>query len=351
MPLACASASNQPCLPTRTTVDDFRRTHRERKEQYARELEFEVLRLKQLLHEVFAEKHAAVSARDEALKQRDELIAENSQLRQALQQSSAGLPVARHVPALSLQSGMSSGLGVAADSGAPLKSELTSRQTSIMDVMETQVLPSRVPQNEEFRHQAFVSTGPQQLDDQITRSPLKGKGRIDYDALGLDFILTLERPCMHHMQYLNIRAHNPTALVADDGMLTAEPLDVPDDGEMQHLSGHALMSTAPSLRQIIDEPSTFHHPHLPTLQRGDLERLLNLSQRLNVQEVELPPVRAWTRIVEDQRTERLGLTIEQFGSVKAALLPKVRCYRFGAVVTEQDVAGALDSVFRPQPPI
>lgn len=61
------------------------RTHRERKEQYTKELELEVLRLKELFVTASRERDGASSARDELLSERDRLLADNQKLLEANQ--------------------------------------------------------------------------------------------------------------------------------------------------------------------------------------------------------------------------------------------------------------------------
>lgn len=128
---------------------------------------------------------------------------------------------------------------------------------------------------------------------------------------------------MGHLQYLTVRAHNFPQ--CPDAEMPGQPLEVPDDGENQHISGHALMATAPPYSHIQDHPSERYPNQLPQVQREDLLRLLNLSSQLQVTEKELPPVRAWIKVMQDERFRLLSA--ENFARLKAALVTKVHCYR------------------------
>lgn len=137
----------------------------------------------------------------------------------------------------------------------------------------------------------------------------------------LTVVISLERPCMSHLQYLTVRAHTQ----CPDSEMPGQPMEVPDDGENQHISGHALMATAPTYSHIQDHPGERYPAELPQVQREDLLRLLNLSSQLQVTEAELPPVKAWIRVMQDERFRMLSK--EGISSLKEALARKVHCYR------------------------
>ena len=69
---------------------------------------------------------------------------------------------------------------------------------------------------------------------------------------------SLERPCMDHMQFLMVRAH---------------------DAE-ETISGHALMATAPPDAHIANNPEEKYPHQMPDIQTPDLMKLLDLSNRL-----------------------------------------------------------------------
>lgn len=127
---------------------------------------------------------------------------------------------------------------------------------------------------------------------------------------------------MGHLQYLTVRAHNSPQCTGD---IPGQPMEVPDDGENQHISGHALMATAPSYSHIQERPQERYPNELPQVQREDLLRLLNLSSQLQVTEAELPPVKAWIRVMQDERSRLLSR--EDLERLKGTLARKVHCYR------------------------
>lgn len=128
---------------------------------------------------------------------------------------------------------------------------------------------------------------------------------------------------MGHLQYLTVRAHNYPQ--CPNSEMPGQPLEVPDDGENQHISGHALMATAPPYSHIQDKPGERYPTELPQVQREDLLRLLNLSSQLQVDEAELPPVKAWIKVMQDDRFRLLGS--EDLKRLKDTLARKVHCYR------------------------
>jgi len=154
---------------------------------------------------------------------------------------------------------------------------------------------------------------------------------VDYDQAGIDFVLTLERPCMDHMQFLVERSSEPEG----------DPC------------GHALMASCPPEPFPENNPSIpFGHqqtPHLNgtaqktwDLSKPDLANLLDLSKRLNL-DGEITPVMAWGMVLGHARFHELR--DDDFQSMSQELLAKVRCYGFGAVLEEFEVRDALESVF------
>ena len=129
---------------------------------------------------------------------------------------------------------------------------------------------------------------------------------------------------MNHIQYLHVRAHNPQT--SADGEVPGPPIEVPDDGENQHISGHALMATAPLYTDIMERPGTQYSCQMPQINRQDLLNLLNLSAGLEILEPELPPVRAWMKLMQDERIRGFGP--HDFEVLKTSLLGKIHCYRY-----------------------
>jgi len=115
--------------------------------------------------------------------------------------------------------------------------------------------------------------------------------------------------------------------------------------------GHALMATCPpslALQQTPDVP--FGHGPISKageqktwdLTKGDLANLMDLSKRLDLVG-EITPVMAWGMILGHPRFKEF--TAKDIASIREELLPKTRCYGFGAVLEEFEVRDALENLF------
>ncbi|KAF3928161.1 hypothetical protein AA313_de0205086 [Arthrobotrys entomopaga] len=143
-----------------------------------------------------------------------------------------------------------------------------------------------------------------------------------FDAIGIDFVLALERPCMEHIQKL---VH-----------------DSLEDPNGTAISGHALMASCPPESHMLDNPDVDWGSRTYDLQPGELNMLLNLSPKMSLTG-EVTPINAWAII--QGHPNFLQLTRHDFAAIKNELVPKVKCYGFGAVLEEYMVEDALDAVF------
>ncbi|OBT60403.1 hypothetical protein VE03_10155 [Pseudogymnoascus sp. 23342-1-I1] len=293
---------SKPALTRRTTTPDTAstpltdpRTHRERKELYIKALEQEVLRLKQNFSAVARSK--------------DALAEENRQLRQLL--AAHGIPWTG-----------SGGVDELAAAGGS-----TSYQSSGSFSGSYPSSVSPTPQYSTNNGNNGTHLVPPIHQTPHTHHPTAAQG-LDLDQAGIDFVLTLERPCMDHLQFLV--------------ELSSEPSGMP--------CGHALMATCPPVPHPADEMPWGHgvanlpHEELKTwdLQKGDLANLLDLSMRLNL-DGEITPVMAWGMVLGHPRFGELGT--RQLVMVVEELTPKIRCYGFGAVLEEFEVRDAMENMF------
>ncbi|XPS70877.1 hypothetical protein M3J09_003080 [Ascochyta lentis] len=280
---------SKPALTRRQELNrQAQRTHRERKEMYIKALEQEVLRLKETFGTTSRERdHYA-----EENRRLKELLMAHGIAFDSLASPPNGLP---HIGSSTYSSsGSVSGYGPgSASTGYTSPPSAHHRNGSISHDMMMQ--PSM--------HSQTLQPSPQ----------VNG---LDYDQIGVDFVLTLERPCMDHMQYLMVRAH---------------------DAE-ETISGHALMATAPPDSHIANCPEEKYPHQMPDVAMPDLMKLLDLSARLPL-DGEITPIMAWVMILKDQHFKTL--TKEGIGAIKGELLAKVRCYGFGAVLEEFEVRDAL----------
>ncbi|KAI1341485.1 hypothetical protein F5Y15DRAFT_357721 [Xylariaceae sp. FL0016] len=292
---------SKPALTRRQELNrQAQRTHRERKELYIKALEDEVLRLK----EVYSN----------ASQDKDKLAEENRQLRNLLQQngispaSAGATDDAISNPSLGYTSS-----GSVSGSYAPGSS--TAYTPPLTSISAAPAMPN--PQ--------LMGGQQQQL----------GQGGVDYDQAGIDFVLTLEKPCMDHLPWL---------------------IDRGSDGN--ELCGHALMASCPP------EPFAALNNDIPfgygrggdsdqgtslrtwELSKGDLATLLDLSKKLDL-DGEITPVMAWGMVLAHPRLTEL--TRQDFDKVTDDLRSKVRCYGFGAVMEDFEVRDALHAVFSSKP--
>ncbi|KAH8592038.1 hypothetical protein B0O99DRAFT_261230 [Bisporella sp. PMI_857] len=293
---------SKPALTRRQELNrQAQRTHRERKELYIKALEQEVLRLKENFSTVTRDKES--------------LAEENRQLRQLLAQH--GIPwtgsggvdeLARHGSTGYTSSGSISGSYAPGSTGY-----------------------SPPPQQSNFNSASPSNPGGMNGRSLNQRQLQPG---VDYDQAGIDFVLTLERPCMDHMQFLVERSAGP-------------------DGDP---CGHALMASCPP---DPDPALTIPFGHYPThqngtaqktwdLSKGDLANLLDLSKRLNL-DGEITPVMAWGMLLGHPRFA--DLTTTDFQTICQDLGGKIRCYGFGAVLEEFEVRDALESVLSMKPEV
>ncbi|KAB2577783.1 Basic-leucine zipper (bZIP) transcription factor [Lasiodiplodia theobromae] len=285
---------SKPALTRRQELNrQAQRTHRERKEMYIKALEQEVLRLKELFS------HTA--------RERDAVAEENRRLKELL--AAHGIAFDSNSPASAFQQMAGSSYGGSSRgsvSGSYHAGTASTGYTSPPPSMPARPAPGLPMQG----------IPPQQPHGQLQPA----QTGMDYDQIGIDFVLTLEKPCMEHMQFLLVRAEDNEADV----------------------SGHALMQTCPPHSHIAQHPEEKYPHKMLDVSQPDLMKLLDLSHRLPTMEGEITPVMAWVSIIQDQRFSELAK--EDIEAVKGDLLAKVRCYGFGAVIEEFEVRDALNSV-------
>ncbi|KAH7069564.1 hypothetical protein BKA63DRAFT_545233 [Paraphoma chrysanthemicola] len=143
-------------------------------------------------------------------------------------------------------------------------------------------------------------------------------GDLDLSTIGMEFVLRLESPCFPHM------------FAATETSTT----------------GHALCVSATALH---------HHPHhalIPQTSAGEstwqvpalsIERLLELSNSVPLQDGELTPVQVWDAV---RRHEGLWeLETERLERLKERLVKEIKCYGFGGVIDQVVVNDALFEAF------
>ncbi|KAI7240639.1 hypothetical protein KC330_g1179 [Hortaea werneckii] len=316
---------SKPALTRRQELNrQAQRTHRERKEMYIKALEQEVLRLKELF--------------GNTTRERDTFAEENRRLKELL--AAHGIRYDFSATPIKFERGSSahesSGYGPSSSgslSGSYAGGSESTNLSPPPPLPGQQLTPNGVPSQPRMHTMAQLPSN-----------------RFDYDSVGIDFVLTaadlrLERPCMDHMQYLLVRSHN------NENQPMHHPMENADDSEHEHMSGHALMATAPPHSHVMQKPAE-KYPHQMPLDLGPdgLSKLLDLSNRLPFDRyTEITPVMAWTTILRHERVREL--TEADILTIKEDLSTKVRCYGFGAVLEEFELDDALTNVFAQKDPI
>ncbi|KAK3397580.1 hypothetical protein B0T20DRAFT_412697 [Sordaria brevicollis] len=342
---------SKPALTRRQELNrQAQRTHRERKELYIKALEDEVLRLKEIFSTIAQDK--------------ERLAEENRRLKAKLAQNdAAGDPVAADTnffdQMVSSPSGPSLGYTSSSSmvgSGSYLAGAPSSQTTFPSPPPSTTTSPAyRPPPGGPRDFNTILGDGAGVLAPK--RNP-----DLDYDQAGIDFVLTLERPCMEHMTWLLERGTGT------------------EDRTQREPCGHALMASCPpepfselsperpfgyantaipNLAIGGDSHAHSHHgnPPMPTsisgsgqrtweLSKADLATLLDLSKRLDL-DGEITPVMAWGMVLAHPRLAELQL--DDFARLTEELGRKVRCYGFGAVMEEFEVRDALENLFSTKP--
>ncbi|KAI0409455.1 hypothetical protein F4802DRAFT_143131 [Xylaria palmicola] len=310
---------SKPALTRRQELNrQAQRTHRERKELYIKALEDEVLRLKEVFSNVSQDK--------------DKLAEENRQLRNLLHQNGiASSSVGAMDDVISNPSmGYTSSGGSISGSYAPgSSSAYTPPMTSISSLPPSVAGPTSM---------MGAHMGHQQQQHPV-------QSVVDYDQAGIDFVLTLEKPCMDHLPWLLERgSDNPGEPCGHALMASCPPEPFAElSGEIPFGNAHGGAEGAEPAK-----PKSGEQQSLKTweLSKGDLTTLLDLSKRLDL-DGEITPVMAWGMILGHPRLTEL--TRKDFEKVTDDLKGKVRCYGFGAVMEEFEVRDSLNAVLSAKP--
>ncbi|KAF2116509.1 hypothetical protein BDV96DRAFT_572268 [Lophiotrema nucula] len=145
---------------------------------------------------------------------------------------------------------------------------------------------------------------------------------VDQTNLGMEFVLTLEAPCLHHTQ--------------------GEPGS--SSSQAAAPTGHTLTATAPLLfqnpTQPVDTSSTHSAPWDTT--SLSLEKLLSLSSNFELSD-EITPVQAWHQIRSHPDFDGVG--VNGLKRLTEDMLKHVKCYGFGAVIETEIFAGLARNLF------
>ncbi|KAK8138460.1 hypothetical protein PG984_001840 [Apiospora sp. TS-2023a] len=177
---------SKPALTRRQELNrQAQRTHRERKELYIKALEDEVLRLKEIYSNVSQDK--------------DKLAEENKQLKGLLNQN--GIPMAspgRMDDVISNPSlGYTSSASVSGGSYAP------GSATTYTPPLTSQSIPLSASSQGMPHFQQQLSQHGRSTSQHPSHQQQQQHGRVDYDQVGVDFVLTYESPVDPSKAYMS----------------------------------------------------------------------------------------------------------------------------------------------------
>ncbi|KAF3006080.1 hypothetical protein E8E13_011057 [Curvularia kusanoi] len=274
----------------------------ERKEAYTRSLEQEVLQLRA---------NEAIS-----LKETHKVYAELTKLRKLMAQHGIEITTSPG------QSKPSEGVGASSPGSDEEFLDLDVRLTNAkLRGHQIQVFkPSHHAQHDQATASTSLSPSPYPTsslpsDDELTpNTEISQINReLDLTALGVNFILGIEAPCLPH--FINAGSNAET--------------------------GHALMASATLLHQN----SQCRHSHWHSKQHDwqvpavGIERLLQLSTSIPISEGEVTPVQAWD--VVRQHPDFATLDLARLEALMNTLRKAVKCYGFGAVIKQSAFDNAL----------
>lgn len=323
---------------------DSPRTHRERKEQYMRALETEVSRLREAYTQEISSANVTMQQQRQVI---HSVTEENDILKEIL--SAHGIPyeaelerrrAQRPAPGYHQSSPFSGSVGgstvptVPASNGNPYTTPPTTVSSNLSPRNGPEHAVDISPRSGSVSHshhmvlqcESSFLDGSRGIGSAGMNEPVQAlEGVFEKDPqLQIDFILTLEGPCREHTDYLCRRS-----------VVEADDEDMP-------FSGHALMASCPPPSYISNTTDANPYPHKTyDLPAANLSTLFNLSKQL-VTEGQITPIMALQclKYHDLYRT----LTREDVKIIIETLNTKVRCYGFGAVMEEFELADCLSSV-------
>ncbi|RMZ72511.1 BZIP-type transcription factor [Pyrenophora seminiperda CCB06] len=148
-------------------------------------------------------------------------------------------------------------------------------------------------------------------------------GNIDPEVVGMDFVLTLESPCLEHIDIAPTHDPNVTSCAS---------------------TGHSLTLSACVFHNHPSQPGQRQHSSTPwEIPQASISTLLALSANIPLQESEVTPVQAWDYV---RRQEQFaGLEVARWECLKEKLLGFVRCYGFGGVLPRDVLENTVFEAF------
>ncbi|KAK9329030.1 hypothetical protein V1520DRAFT_327733 [Lipomyces starkeyi] len=315
-------------LKRREQVRKAQRTHRERKEAYVKALEDEVLQLRTNEANILQEAknlHAEIGRLKRILTEHGiELQSEvNSS---TIYQDRDDYDISSGDSVISLRNNVITGQQLHVKEGS---SDLASGDEGFFLSGSSAGSPSGPRKVNLFGRAQYLSRDYPSSTSAPILSPTEVSGTsssarspnsmvdLDLTSIGMEFVLTLESPCLSHIPSNSKEPSVPT--------------------------GHALTASAPLLF-LAPAAQTSQLPtstvwETPT---AGLERLLALSSNLELKD-EVTPVQAWNYIRQQPAFD--GIDIDLLGRLTRKLLKHVTCHGFGAVIEQAIFENSVSEVF------
>ncbi|KAL8694497.1 MAG: hypothetical protein Q9224_003556, partial [Gallowayella concinna] len=303
------------------------RTHRERKDLYAQELEWRVLRAKEAYAQIVREK--------------EELKHENQEMAHLLQVH--GIPYRNsYVRKLSTAQSESNYMGSSAGSisgassiraqtadGSPFQAPKSLSSPSMAVRRRPHSPGMGISSSSPATPSNIASQSPGNTTEYTSQAPIgmaittnhkasstgslpqvhDGSWIFRDDQISLDFVLHLEGVCQDHKKMMCLRNTNPDA---------------------NHLTGHALMLSCPPDGHYHENPDDDHYHQLPEIPNPELMKLLALSYDLPLNG-EMAPVQALQIIRNHARASELSQG--DFRSLTERLFKYMNCYGRAGVMS------------------
>ncbi|CAI9628269.1 unnamed protein product [Alternaria burnsii] len=300
--------SRNPGQRRREQVRRAQKTHRERKEAYTASLESEVVQLR---------------ANEARLSQEAKtLYSEVTFLKILLTENGIAIPERPEVT-----HGGARGGNVEKEKTIALTIGQENKRKNRRKQIYVQQMPREPPSNppQLITPPLSGSTGSGYTSSTFPDSSTICMGSLDPEIVGMDFVLTLESPCLPHID-------------------VASPHSSSSDTDPPTSTGHALTVSAclfhhhpspPGQRQL--SPATWEVPH------ASIDQLLALSGSVPLQDGEVTPVQAWDYV---RRQEQFtGLEAGRWESLKLSLTSLVQCHGFGGVIERSAFENAVFEAF------
>lgn len=184
------------------------------------------------------------------------------------------------------------------------------------------------------------SATPNTLPSNTPTTAKTSLGSLDPEIIGTDFVLTLESPCLSHIDVPPISS--PTS---DDTSVFSSPPTSASTATFSPLNtGHALTLSACVLHNHPSPPGQRQHSPQPwRVPRASLSQLLALSAAIPLGDTELTPVQAWEYIRKQQGFAELE--VGRWEALKEKLVGGIKCHGFGGVVERELLENSVFEAF------